>query len=217
MNRKRFALLGLGLGLLSVATGACGFIFSHAPPEGHEQMEYFTCTESDAGPIIDLIWAGLNVLGAVVVAGDPDYYEDSGAIIASGLVWGAFSSAAGAVGLNKSKKCRAAKRGLAERQARGQVEGREPIAADTVVLAVVVSPAVDTLEIGERVQLVATPYNSSGGIISNKTFTWSSSNDAIASVSRAGLVMAHANGGVIIAANTENVVGTARIVVVSRL
>ncbi len=81
----------------------------------------------------------------------------------------------------------------------------------------VVSPAVDTLEIGERVQLVATPYNSSGGIISNKTFTWSSSNDAIASVSRAGLVMAHANGGVIIAANTENVVGTARIVVVSRL
>jgi len=42
---------------------------------------------------------------------------------------------------------------------------------------------------------------------------WSSSNDAIASVSNAGLVTAHAAGAVVIAANTGNVVGTARLVV----
>ena len=33
------------LALLPMATG-CGFVFSHAPPEGHEQMDFFTCTES---------------------------------------------------------------------------------------------------------------------------------------------------------------------------
>ncbi len=119
MNRKRFAshltVVAL-LGLLPMATGACGFIFSHAPPQGHEQMEYFTCTESNTGPIIDVIWAGLNVLGVLVVAGDPDAYVNSSEAIAGGLAWGAFSGAAAGVGFNKSKKCRAAKRQLAERQ-----------------------------------------------------------------------------------------------------
>ena len=61
MNRKRFAsrLTAIAfLGLVPAATGACGFIFSHGPPVGHEQMEYFTCTESNAGPIVDVIWGG---------------------------------------------------------------------------------------------------------------------------------------------------------------
>ena len=47
-------------------------------------------------------------------------------------------------------------------------------------------------------------------------FVWSSSNDAIASVNNAGLVTAHATGAVVIAANTDNVVGTANIVVAAR-
>jgi len=47
----------------------------------------------------------------------------------------------------------------------------------------------------------------------DRPFLWSSSNDAIASVSNAGLVTAHAAGTVVIAANAGNVVGTARIVV----
>jgi len=200
--------------LLPVVSG-CGFVFSHAPPQGHEQMEYFTCTETNTGPIIDAIWAGLNVLGAIAVAGDPDAYENSGNIIAGGLVWGAFSSAAASVGFNKSKQCRAARLQLAERQTQQRGEPTDLRPADVVVQVVVVSPAADTLAIGERVQLGATAYSSSGGIIPNKTFTWSSSNDAIASVSNAGQVTAHANGAVIIAANTDNVVGTADIVVAS--
>jgi hypothetical protein len=47
-------------------------------------------------------------------------------------------------------------------------------------------------------------------------FTWSSSNDAIASVSIAGLVTTHATGAAVIAANTANVVGIANIMVVAR-
>ncbi len=219
MKRKHFVsrltIVAL-LGSVPMVTGACGFIFSHAPPQGHEQMEYFTCTESNTGPIIDFIAAGGYVLSALIVAGDQNNYMNPGAYIAYTLAWGAFTGAAAPVGFAKSRKCRAAKRQLAVRQAaQRQGEPRDLRAADVVVQTVVVSPAADTLAIGERVQLGATAYSSSGGIISNQTFTWSSSNDAVASVSNAGLVTAHANGSVVIAANTDNVVGTANIVVAS--
>lgn len=177
-------------------------------------MDYFTCTESDAGPIIDFVWAGLNVAGALVYASDPDAYENSSAGIAVGLSWGVFSTSAGIVGVNKTKKCREAKRQLAERQARGRTaEQDQP--ADMVVQTVVLAPAVDTLTVGEQVQLMATAHNSGGAIIANKMFAWSSSNDAIASVSGAGQVTAHAVGAVVIAARTDGVVGTSSIVVVS--
>ena len=81
------------------------------------------------------------------------------------------------------------------------------------VQAVMVTPPEDTLAVGQRVQLVASAHSSSGTVVPNRAFMWSSSNDAIASVSNAGLVTAHAAGTVVIAANTGNVVGTARIVV----
>ena len=133
-----------------------------------------------------------------------------------GLSWGIFSGAAAGVGFNKSKKCKAAKRALAARRMQDRVERREPPPADLVVQAVVLNPAADTLRVGERVQLTATAYSSGGVTIPNKPFRWSSSNDAIASVNNAGLVTAHASGTVVIAANTDNVVGTANIVVASR-
>ncbi len=179
-----------GLLLLPISICACGFIFSHGPPDGHERMDYFSCTESNAGPIIDAIWGGLNVLGALVIAGDPAAYDNPDARIASGLVWGVVSGSAAAVGFNKSKKCRVAKQQLAQRQAQGRA-------------------------VGERVQLTATAHSSSGAPIPNRLFTWSSSNDAIASVGTAGLLTAHATGSVVIAARTGSVVGTASVIVVA--
>ena len=216
MYMKRFGsrLMTISLlALLPTATG-CGFVFSHAPPEGHEQLDYFTCTENNAGPIIDVVWASLNVLGALVAAGDPDAYAEG--TVAIGLSWGILSAAAAGVGFNKSKKCKAAKRALAARQVQGRVQRREPPPADLVVQAVVLNPPADTLRVGERVQLTATAYGSGGVAIPNKLFRWSSSNDAIASVNNAGLVTAHASGTVVIAANTDNIVGTANIVVTSQ-
>ncbi len=99
---------------LSAGTVGCGFIFTHGPPEGYEQMDYFTCTESNTGPILDVIWGGLNVIGAIVVLSDPDEYEESNQIIASGLTWGAISGTAAAVGFSKTSKCRDAKQEMAQ-------------------------------------------------------------------------------------------------------
>jgi len=196
------------VGCLTIVSSACGFIFSHAPPDGHEQMNSFSCTESNAGPIVDIVWAGLNVVGAVQAASDPDAYVNSSQIVAVGLSWGVVSSAAAAVGFNKSNRCRAAKRQLGERQARGLVA---PVVS--IPRGVVIAPSADTLRVGERVQLVATAHSSGGAVIPQSIFTWTSSNDAIASVNGAGLVTAHAAGSVVIAARAADVVGTASVLV----
>ena len=75
------------------------------------------------------------------------------------------------------------------------------------------SPSEDTVAVGERVQLVASAHSSSGTVIPNRDFIWSSSSDSTASVTNAGLVSARAVGTVVIAAQTGDVTGTARIVV----
>jgi Bacterial Ig-like domain (group 2) len=208
MRVRRFLLC---LPLLTAASG-CGFIFTHGPPTGHEQLEYIPCTESDAGPILDIVWGGLNVLGALVIASSPDEYENPDLAVASGLGWGVVSSFSAASGFKKVSACKRARQALAQRQA---ARGIAPVAVgdSTMVMAVVITPAADTLAVGAQRQLVAAAHNSSGARVPGRVFTWSSSNDAIASVSNAGLVTAHAPGSVIIAANTNNVVGTAMILV----
>jgi hypothetical protein len=113
------------LGFLLVATSACGFLFTHAPPEGHEQMDYFTCTERNVGPSLDVVLAGLYAAGTIMVAADPDRYESSGAYIGYGISGTVVFSAAAVVGFNKTEECRAAKRAWAERRAQGQAEATE--------------------------------------------------------------------------------------------
>src|SRR6185436_14023199 len=196
----------LMLGLISLLLSGCGFLISKGPPTGHEQMLSFSCTESNAGPTIDIVWAALNVLGAAAAASEPDAYENAGQIVAVGIGWGVLSSFSAASGYKKSKECRHALQQLAQRNAE----------RNGAVVAVVVSPADDTLAVGAQLQLVAAAHGSSGAVIANRPFTWSSSNDAVASVSNAGLVSAHAAGAVVIAANTNNVVGTVRVVVITR-
>lgn len=207
----RGLLVGPALALTGLLT-ACGFIFSHAPPVGHEQMSSFSCTESNAGPILDIVWGGLNFLGALQAASDPGAYANSDQIMAVGFSWTVVSSVAAAVGFDKSKKCRAARAQLAARQQ--GTPGLVPSVHVGDPAEVVVSPAVDTLRVGERVQLLAVAHESSGAALTGRAFFWTSSNDAIASVSGAGSVVANAPGSVVIAARTGNVVGTARIVIV---
>ena len=78
------------------------------------------------------------------------------------------------------------------------------------VASVVVTPGNATLvSLGEIVQLTASARDASGNAISGKTFTWSSSDQTIATVSPTGLVTAIANGVATITATTDNVSGTA--------
>ena len=174
----------------------------------------FSCTEGNVGPLLDVIWGALNVLGAISAIADPDNIRanseyEPGTVIAVGLSWGVLSGAAAGVGFNKSKKCRAAKQAW-EQRLRQREDGGST--AGPGVAWIMVSPEAYTLQaIGEQVQLSAMAYGSGGKVISDKMFRWSSSDDAIASVDYDGLVTARSGGSVVIAARADDATWSATV------
>ncbi len=213
--RPMVAALLTGSLLLS---SACGLIITQPPPPDHRSLAYFSCTESTAGPVIDIVWGGLNVLGGLLATSDPSspfYNVNPEQTRSVGLAWGVLSGVSAAVGFGKVKRCREAKRELAERQSLGAGVSPAPQTTATVAV-VVVAPAADTLRVGGQLQFIATARGSSGLPVADPVFTWTSSNDAVASVSVAGLVTAHAPGAITIAARTGFVVGTASVTVLPR-
>src|SRR5256884_5452000 len=77
------------------------------------------------------------------------------------------------------------------------------------VAAVTVSPAAPTVQVGQTVQLTATPRDASGNPLAGRVITWQSSNGAVASVNGSGLVTAVATGAATITATSEGQSGTA--------
>jgi len=217
MRRLLIPLVGLG----TVMLAGCGVWFTHGPPPGYEQMEHFSCSETNTGPILDVVFGGLNLLGSVLIAGDPEAYgydsSNSGAVIASGVIWAGALGVSAAVGFDKVKKCRAAQQERAHRQAsaRAAPAAPPPPSEAPAIDSLRVDPAANTLAVGGTVQLAALAFGPSGAVVPPPAFHWSSSNDAIASVSTDGLVTAHAPGTAVIAANGAGVVGTAKVVVTS--
>jgi hypothetical protein len=218
MKRLRVpsALTAFLLALVPLVLGGCGLLLTKGPPVGHESLPHFSCTETTTGPLLDVAWGALNLVGAGVIAANREQYLDPDPAIVSGFVWAVISGISAGVGFERVRKCVAATRQLAERLARAPGAAAAPQVEAPGVQAVLVTPSADTLTVGDHVQLVAQALAASGGAFVDRTFRWSSSNDAVASVSNDGLVTAHAEGAVVVAANTSNVVGTARIVVVSR-
>lgn len=88
----------------------------------------------------------------------------------------------------------------------------QPPPTSNPVATVSISPsASDLVSIGEMVQLSASAQAMDGSAVSGKTFVWSSSNDAVATVSASGQVAAVANGTVTITASTDGVDGDATV------
>lgn len=215
MTRVRAALTGRLL-LVPLACGACSLVLTHGPPNDHATRSDFHCTTNLAGPVLDALTATVSIgLAFKSATEQPDY--DTPAIneilvvgVARTTLWGISA----VIGFDKVSRCSKAQRQLAERRSHAPPTGTVyPSIPSPGVQTVVVTPAVDTLSPEQHVQLVAKAIAPGGGVYVNKSFRWSSSNDAIASVSDSGMVTAHAPGTVLIAANAENVVGTASLVV----
>src|SRR6266702_4242825 len=81
------------------------------------------------------------------------------------------------------------------------------------VASVDVSPAAAALQVGQTVQLAATPRDTSGNPLSGRVVTWASSNTAVAPVTTSGLVTAIAVGSATITATSEGKTGTAAVAV----
>ena len=96
-------------------------------------------------------------------------------------------------------------------------EGKSGTAAITVstvlVASVTVSPASASVQVGQTVQLTATPKDANGNLLAGRTVTWASSNTAVATVSASGLVTGGAAGSATITATSEGQSGSATITV----
>src|SRR6266568_2437413 len=96
-------------------------------------------------------------------------------------------------------------------------EGKTSTAAITVttvpVASVTVSPATASIRVGQTVQLTATPKDSTGGTLAERTVTWRSSDTTVAAVSPGGLVTGLAPGSASITATSEGKSSTAAITV----
>src|SRR5437879_6284477 len=96
-------------------------------------------------------------------------------------------------------------------------EGKSGSAAVTVttvpVAAVAVTPASLSVQVGQTAQLTATPQDANGNPLSGRTVTWTSSNQAVATVNATGLVTGAAAGAATITATSEGKSGTAAVTV----
>src|SRR5437899_875957 len=82
-----------------------------------------------------------------------------------------------------------------------------------VVVATVSVTGATTLDVGKTTQLSASARDASGSTIAGKTFTWSSSNDAVASVASDGTVSGKSAGTATITASVDGKSGSSAITV----
>ncbi|HEX6808977.1 MAG TPA: Ig-like domain-containing protein, partial [Gemmatimonadaceae bacterium] len=99
------------------------------------------------------------------------------------------------------------------------VEGQQGFASITVapvpVANVNVTPALDTLTLGQAVQLKAQPVDSAGNPLAGRTVTWAVSDSSVALVTSGGRVVSQGVGTATITATSEGQVGTATVVVIA--
>ena len=214
---KRGVPLAHLFALLLLSTSGCGY-FMKGPPVGHQNMTSFTCDQSNALPILDAVWAGLNLAGALRAAAEsePGYNEESPeTVVIVGLGWGLVSGMAAVTGFGKVKRCNEAKRMLAQRVVDASAVRSASIAGWEIIRTVSISPRADTISVGDRLQLSAIAYADGAIKLPNAQFQWWSSNPEIASVDPQGLVTAHAPGVSTVGAIAGMVAGGARLLVVA--
>lgn len=83
------------------------------------------------------------------------------------------------------------------------------------VASVTITPSLDTLVVGQSVQLTATAKDANGNPLSGRIIVWDGSNDAVAIVSSTGRVTSQSPGTMTVTATSEGKTGTATIVVVA--
>lgn len=108
MGVTRLGLISAMILTVSLHSG-CSFLFVKGPPANHAEVASFECSESNAWPVVDMIWAGLNGLGAASAAGD-DENPDQGQIVTVGVSWLVVSGISAIYGFSKVSACSDAKR-----------------------------------------------------------------------------------------------------------
>jgi hypothetical protein len=87
----------------------CSFLFVHGPPSNHAQAPQFDCSDGVGWPVVDVIWAGLNGIGAASAANDGSMIENPDQVVAVGVAWLVVSGISAIYGFAKTSECRDAK------------------------------------------------------------------------------------------------------------
>src|SRR5437762_873503 len=95
----------------------------------------------------------------------------------------------------------------------GNVSMAAILVTNVPVASVAVRPASATVQVGQTVQLAATPRDANGNPLSGRAVSWASSNTAVATVSGSGLVTGVTAGSATITATSEGQGGTSAITV----
>lgn len=95
----------------------------------------------------------------------------------------------------------------------GSVQGTAALTVLAQVASVTLSPATASVIISQTLQLAPVMKDAAGTVLTDRTVTWTSSNDVIASVSSTGLVTTKTLGTVTITATVEGKSGTASVAV----
>ena len=95
----------------------------------------------------------------------------------------------------------------------GDASGAAVVSVMQSADSVVMSPAVDTVAVGDTLRLVAEALDANGHRIADASFAWSSSDESVATVDDAGLVRGRSEGAATITAATGAVGGTALIMI----
>src|SRR5436190_1963425 len=95
----------------------------------------------------------------------------------------------------------------------GQLAPTASATPDTAVASVTISPAPASVQVGQTLQLTASPKDSAGRILAGRTVTWASGNPSVATVSPSGQVTGVAPGTAPITATSEGKDGSAVVTV----
>ena len=95
----------------------------------------------------------------------------------------------------------------------GSVQGSASVTVAAPVASVEVTPATASVVIGGTTQLTATLKDAGGNVLTDRTVTWTSDNDLIASVSSTGLVTSKSVGSATITATVEGKSATAKVTI----
>jgi plastocyanin/uncharacterized protein YjdB len=141
--------------------------------------------------------------------------QDSGGSVVSGATVTWASTNAAAVTVSAGGLATAVANGTAQITATaGGIPGSAQASVAIVAAQVAVTPASATFAaVGRTGQFGASASDSNGNAIAGKTFTWASSNSAVATVSTTGLATAVANGTAQVRATADGVTGSASLTV----
>src|SRR5439155_26943169 len=93
----------------------------------------------------------------------------------------------------------------------GQSGSSSITVSNAPVASVAVTPAAASVQVGQTMQLAATPKDANGNPLSGRIISWSSSNTSAVGVNSSGLVTAVATGGGTITAKSQGESRTAGI------